>query len=274
MRPISPRGVTRIHHSRSNRFVRIWTAIVSLLLVGSGCTSAKYKVAKTDTPPAVLYNLPSTQPPAEVLLHTVIIFRGPGSWKRNAYWDEYVVTIANRGNAPLEVYGASLTSTDHARTTPPFSDPWKLESESRHLLESGFGAAQHMVVQLGGGALAVGSGAAILSISSGGAVLAAASGAMMALPAFIGGSVYTNLSNRKAIMREFQNHRLALPVALVPGELVQGSLFFPVFPAPATLTLKCRYQDELKDITIDLSPISGLHLKPEPTSVGIQSGRE
>src|SRR5512141_1447697 len=94
------------------RFEAIAVALAVLLgsLLGlSGCTSPKYKAAAKGTPPPVLLNLPSTEPPLEALVHTVIVYRGPGSWKRDAYWDEYVVTIANRGTALVKIDTAWLT---------------------------------------------------------------------------------------------------------------------------------------------------------------------
>jgi len=84
------------------------------------------------------------------------------------------------------------------------------------------------------------------------------------LPAFIGGTIYTNISSRHSIEREFARRRLVLPVVLVPGQLVQGSLFFRISPGPKRLTLKCRIDDEPRDVVIDLAPISGLHLKSPP----------
>ena len=53
---------------------------------------------------------------------------------------------------------------------------------------------------------------------------------------------------------------------LVPGQLVQGSLFFRISPGPKRLTLKCRVDDEPRDVVIDLAPLSGMHMKVPPKS--------
>ena len=81
------------------------------VVTSTGCVSAKYQRAADDTPPPTVLNLAATPavsagaPTApsglDARLNTVIVFRGPGSWKRDAYWDEYVLTLANRGAAPL-----------------------------------------------------------------------------------------------------------------------------------------------------------------------------
>ena len=60
---------------------------VSLLLTGC-VTSKKYRMAKEGTPPAAPLGWRVTQPSAELTLESMIVFKGPGSWKREARWDE------------------------------------------------------------------------------------------------------------------------------------------------------------------------------------------
>src|SRR5947209_1326044 len=112
------------------RLLVVLTSLPTLILGLSGCTASRYKLASKKTSPPVPINLPSTEPPIEALVHTVIIYRGPGSWKRNAYWDEYVVTVANRGNASLAVQSASLTDIN-GQDSLAGTDPWELETTSR-----------------------------------------------------------------------------------------------------------------------------------------------
>lgn len=238
----------------------------------SGCTFAKYKSAPRSTPGPVMINLPSTEPPVEALVHTVIVYRGPGSWKQDAYWDEYVVTIANRGDGLLTVDAATLQD-GRAQLIATGLEPWSLESESRSAAAKGFGFAQTTAVQIGGGFTAIGAGAgvgALLTASlvsgSGAGAAGAAIGGFIAIPAFIGGSVYSNITSRNAIEREFDRRRLVLPIQLPPGQLVQGSLFFRITPAPRGLLLKCRVDDAPRDVVVDLAPLAGLHLKPTETT--------
>ena len=247
-----------------DRAARLLVVLLSPLLLLEGCTSTRYQSAPKQTPPPVLINLPSTEPPVEALLHTVIIFRGPGSWKHDAYWDEYVVTVANRGNALITVDSVWLTDFQ-GQATEAGTDPWLLEATSRSLADKSFGLAQNTVLQIGGGVgvMAVGGGVGAV-IFSGGFVTSAggaAIGGILLLPAFIGGTIYTNINNRHAIEHEFERRRLALPAELVPGQLVQGSLFFRLSPGPQRLTLSCHINRQPRDIIIDLTPIAGLHLK-------------
>jgi len=249
------------------RAATVVIAVLVPLLLLPGCSSTRYKPASKKTPPPVLLNLPSTEPPIEALLHTVIIYRGPGSWKRDAYWDEYVVTVANRGNALVTIESAWLTDFQD-ETTEAGTDPWKLETTSRTLVAKGFGFPRHLSIEIGGGltALALGGGVGAL-VFSGGFITAGAGaivGGILILPAIIGTTIYTNIDNRHAIEREFERRRLVLPSVLVPGQLVQGTLFFRISPGPQMLTLKCRIDNEPREVVIDLSPLAGLHLKAKP----------
>lgn len=242
-----------------------WAVLLSSLAGLTGCTSAAFKPAPKTTPPAVLLNLPFTQPPFEVLLHTVIVYRGAGSWKRDAYWDEYVMTIANRGNAMIAVDSASLMDFQ-GQTTAAGADPWGLEKASRALAAQAFSSAKEVVVQLGGGATALAAGSGAAAVIFGGGSAAVAVGGVFVLPAYVGISIYSNIKNRHAIEREFERRRLVLPAELVPGQVVQGSLFFRIAPGPRRLTLQCRVDNEPRNIAIDLAPLAGLHLKSPPAA--------
>ena len=102
------------------------------LLASTGCVSSKYKEAKKDTPPPHLLNVPFPPASLEATLNTLVTYNGPGSWKRNAFWDEYVVTCHNPGRAPLTVSAATLTDFADASRSPG-SKPWALEKESKNL---------------------------------------------------------------------------------------------------------------------------------------------
>lgn len=248
--------------------------VLLLLLTLTGCTSAAYKSAPKSTPAPVPINLPSTEPPFEALVHTVIVYRGPGSWKRDAYWDEYVVTIANRGDGLIRVESASLTDFQNQVTTAG-ENPWALESTSRSLADKSFGLVKSTALQIGGGVTVitagVGVGAALTAATLSGVgagAFGAAVGGVLTLPAFIGGTIYSNISNRHSIEREFDRRRLPLPATLVPGQAVQGSLFFRISPGPRRLTLKCQVDDTPRDLVIDLSPLAGMHLKSTTVAPG------
>ena len=51
-------------------------------------------------------------------------------------------------------------------------------------------------------------------------------------------------------------------MSLNPGETAEGSLFFPVVPAPRQLVLRGRQGEAPFELVLDLKALAGLHLKP------------
>lgn len=268
-------------------------ALIGAALVLTGCVSRGYKLADKNTPPPAVLNLrsaPVTAPtrgdasasvpvslpastpaaaPVEAIVRTVIIYQGPGSWKREAYWDEYVVTVTNHGNTPLVVNGATLLALN-GESTLPGEDPWKLERIGRTWWQSNAGDQTKTYLLLGGGTLA-GAGIATVAAFSGGLFApltgAAAAGvtlgaaAVVALPLVAVGSVGMNLHRKQQVETEFQRRRLALPFTLAPGQSIDGSLFFRATPSPRELTLHTGASDEARNMTVSLAPLASLHLR-------------
>ena len=240
----------------------------------SGCVSSQYKLAKPGDPrPPIALGLSVVSVPVEVTLQTVVAFQGPGSWKREAYWDEYIVTVANRGTTPFVLESGELTGLSGIPALAG-TDPWVLESQSRTLAGKGFGLAKNVTVQIGSGvgtvSLGILGGAAIGG-SGWAAIGGAVTGAAVALPIFVGGTIYRNLSSRQDIARDFQRRRHRLPGSLAPQQVEQGSFFFPITPSPRHLKLRGHAGSESFAITIDLSPIAELHLKtPAATAATVR----
>jgi hypothetical protein len=251
-------------------------ALLAGISTFTGCVSSKYQQAPKGTPSAVTLGLAAVHAPnspesstaIDAIVQTVIVYGGPGSWKRAAYWDEYVLSLANRSNLPLTVESAILTDFQ-GRPVASGDNPWSLEKESRSyeaqilhtvgdVLKVGSatvltGTAAGSVLVYGALHTASQAGAAMVV---GGTVLFAA--ATVAIPVC---SVIANVSSRHSIETEFQRRQLRLPVWLMPGQFAQGSLFFRISPGPQLLRLHCRAGDEPRDVVIDLAPLADLHLK-------------
>ena len=259
--------------------------VTSVALALSGCVSAKYKSAAKDTPPAVALNLTAAQPPVEATVNTVIVFHGPGAWKRDAYWDEYVVSVANRSNVPLVVDAATLTDF-RGDSIAPGDNPWLLEKASLSRQDEINRKAKNALVQIGQGYVVVGMSGTIVGVTiagitgtaaAGGGAFAASLAGVAILPFYIGGTVYRNISNRHDIENEFAHRRLELPATVVPGGMAQGSLFFRIAPGPQRLVLSGRSGAEPVEIAIGLAPLMGLHLTPAagtpPPAIGTPTQR-
>ncbi len=138
---------------------------LSAVLLSAGCVSSKYKSAGKDLRSPVALNLTAApaphdagqSPAIEVLVHSLIAFHGPGSWKRDAYWDEYALTIRNCSPTTLTVDSAALTDFQTLATSPG-TDPWELEKQS-HGYEASVLAAFGPILEIGNGADAVPAGA-------------------------------------------------------------------------------------------------------------------
>ena len=76
----------------------------------TGCLSPRYKHTSSKTPPAVMLNVRFPPSPLETNLNTLIIPGGPGSWKKEAFWDEYVVTFHNSGDHPFQIAAVELVA--------------------------------------------------------------------------------------------------------------------------------------------------------------------
>jgi hypothetical protein len=238
----------------------------SLLL--SGCVSSKkYRLAKQDVTPTQLLNWSTTSPDTDLTLATMIVFKSPGSWKREARWDEYVIQIHHRGDLPLIVESAELVDVlDQSQF--PGDDPWALEKLSLTNWDK-YGKTG-LKLLAGAGALAVYTGAmvgvaygSILAGGAGGTALAVLNIVpVIALVDIVAVSAI-NRKNKSAVQAEFDRRRLVLPLVVESGSPPTGSLFFPMTPGPKTLRLRGRQGTAHVELMLDLAPLENLHLKPK-----------
>jgi hypothetical protein len=200
--------------------------------------------------------------PLEASLYTLIIPGGPGSWKKEAFWDEYVVTFHNSGDQPFQV--ASIKLVDFTGSPrQPGDDPWKLERESKSLAKR-YQDAGMTVVRVAAPRVLVtaaeSSRAAGAAIGGAGAATAATATAV-ALPLYGATVLGMNLHNKKSIKAEFNRRRLRLPLALAAGETRTGSLFFPLVPNPQSLIVSWSSESDGGDSVLPLDFLQGLHVK-------------
>ncbi len=263
--------------------IRVFTDSLVFLIIFlslTSCVSAKYKMASENTPPPVPINLSAEVNSVKAQIDTVIIYGGPGSWKREAYWDEYLLTITNHNEHPVDLTSATLTDF---QGNPVMSgdDPWAIQEQSKNWIEhydSGntgvvlkVGAASIMTGAAVGGILLAGmassGGSAFVS---GGAMAAAAApfvlaGAVILAAPFIAlGTFSANAEARKQVEGEFQCRLLVLPATIQPGQVTQGSLFFRITPGPQRLKLLFSGVEQGFDISVALTPLSDLHIDTKP----------
>lgn len=244
-----------------------WTGLAVLILVPfAGCVSAgKYRAARPDTPRAQMLNIAFPPAPLQSTLATLIVCGGPGSWKREALWDEYVVMLRNPGTEPVTLTAAELTDfADNARSCG--ADPWKLEGQSKALCKeydragvTFIRSATPAVLTIGGFAAGSAATAALLSTSTVTITVLQGPLALVTVPGYIIGRTLANREDKSDIEAEFNIRRLVLPVTLAPGQTRTGCLFFPMVPNPRALRLDWRFAHGQGAAVLDLAFLHGLH---------------
>jgi len=235
-------------------------------LLHTGCVSNKYADAKKDTPPAHLLNAAFAPSPLEAVLDSVITYNGPGSWKRDALWDEYVVTFHNPGNQPLSVSAAGLVDPAGAAQSPG-GEPWTLEKDSKRLEQKYREAGLTFSRESDFDKLKLGTGLGIIvaGLGAGGAV--ATAGAMVFwAPVYFWASSARNHDHRALIEAEFTRRRIVMPLTLAPGETRTGSFYFPMTPRPRSLGLHWSAEQQAGETVLPLDFLRGLHDRATPPS--------
>lgn len=240
-------------------------SFAALLPLVSGCASSNYQRAPASTPPSVLLNLRGT-PNAllDATVETVITLNGPGSWKRHAFWDEYVLALTNNSRAPLRLTSAYLVNTHGERRTP--GDNWEhLERQSaswvkRDLTLTNIGLTASQTALGAGGAFSV---LMIVGGSAMGSVEAIGIGCAGLLVAMGAGylSIQPSKDAELQIGSEFDRRRLDLPHTLSAHASIYGSLFFPITSSPHNLVVEYEQSGRSHRVSIDLTALGDLHPK-------------
>jgi len=242
------------------------------LFVLTGCVSHKYQAASALGAQPQRMDADLGGAPVKVRLDAIIIYQGPGSWKKTAYWDECLVTFINGPDEAITLVGASLV--DYAGTiVPAGTDPWQLEKASLaqrdRYLRTGvsfalntLGYAAFTYGTVGAGVMA---GAAMTSTWEGMAV--GATVGLVAVPVTAIVVFVNNQKHKHQIENEFSRRRAALPLALAPGETRDGSLFFPMTVSPQSLRLEWVKGGDRGTCVLPLPMLSSLHMK-EPAVKG------
>ena len=97
--------------------------------------------------------------------------------------------------------------------------------------------------------------------------------AAVTLPFVVAGTVVANIRSKHKVEAEFARRRLELPMTLAPGQTTQGSLFFPITPAPQRLVLLCHADDQTRPLDLDLAPLAGLHVGSPPKPAEPREGK-
>ena len=78
-----------------------------MLLLG-GCVTKKYQAASAVGAVPLHMDFDLGGEPVNTRLDSVIVYQGPGTWKRAAYWDEFQVTLVNKSDKEITVTAINL----------------------------------------------------------------------------------------------------------------------------------------------------------------------
>ena len=255
-------------------FIRCGLAVLlGATLFSTGCVSGKYQAASALGAQPQLMNINLDGGPVKSRLDAVIIYQGPGSWKKSAYWDEFMVTFTNLGDEPLTLTAAGLV--DYAGALGPAgTDPWQLEKASLAQRDRYTRAGVSFVLNTLGyvaftyGAAGAGAMIGAAATNTWGGLAAGATVGLVAVPVTAIVVYANNQKHRHLIEGEFSRRRLALPLALAAGETRNGSLFFPMTVSPPSLRLEWVRGRDHGTSLLPLPMLAGLHLKapssPDP----------
>jgi hypothetical protein len=246
-----------------------------LLLSGlvNGCASSR--LIKNPQPPIDSdVGWAASAPEAITLeVHQLIFRNAGGSWLKNANWDEYVLTVKNDSKNAIEIQSFYLYSDKLPAPEESSISREQLDARSNSTLQAlkdvGIVAGVGIVAPSAMIAGAIGTSGGILSASGGAAAIATVG--MVAIPVgLIGGTVYVinrhhrDTQDKVLIDRQLRERGYSVPLQVLAQTQVTKSAFFPITPAPTRVRLNYSVQGEVREISLELPELAGLHLKAPP----------
>ncbi len=251
----------------------------ALVVVLTGCGGAK--VLKKPEP------LKTTQPLAvasdsrlATTLDWVIVRAGPGTWAKNADWDEYLLRFKNLTESPMQitnvwVYDSLGTQInrqlDRRALVKGTKGTKRRYRDSDIKVKAGMGTGKMLAagaaVGVVGFGLALGSAAPSFGVGAGAAAGGGGAGAagavLLAAPVIIFLGIKKGVNNRK-VNSEIIRRQTVLPLALPSSDEVSAKLFFPLSPSPTHVEVIYTDTEGEYRLVIDTQEtLDGLHLVPE-----------
>lgn len=248
----------------------------ALVVVLTGCGGAKVlkkpEPLKTTQPLAV-----ASDPRLATTLDWVIVRAGPGTWAKNADWDEYLLRFKNLTDSPMQitnvwVYDSLGTQInrqlDRRALVKGAKGTKRRYRDSDIKVKAGMGTGKMLAagaaVGVVGFGLALGAAAPSFgapAAAGGGAVVAGA--VLLAAPVIVFLGIKKGVNNRK-VNSEIIRRQTVLPLALPSSDEVSAKLFFPLSPSPTHVEVIYTDTEGEYRLVIDTQEaLDGLHLVPE-----------
>lgn len=260
----------------TNKFRQYVTliAVIAVFSILTGCGGTK--VLK-EPRPVELENVLATSADAniEANLDWVIVRDGPGTWAKNADWDEYLLRVSNHSDRTISILELAVVDSLQTRieSLPGRKQLVKgSKATARRYRDSGVkvkagrGATTMLVAGTAVTAVGVASASAIgaSALASGAATAgsagAVAGGLVLLGPAIAVGGIARGINN-SAVNTEIEQRQTTLPLDVRPGEEAPLDLFFPLAPSPVMVELVYADDSGLRHtVRIDTTTaLRGLH---------------
>jgi len=244
-----------------------------LLMLGglllAGCASSRLLKNPPPVRAADVGWAASTPEGLTVEVRQLIFRNSDGSWVRDANWDEYVLLIKNDSQDIFKIQGINLYSDKLPAPVECSTSREQLDTRSNSTLRAlkdvgivaGVGIVAPSALIVG----AIGTSGGIMSASSGAAALAVVG--VVAIPVgLIGGTAcrHRDTEDKAPIDRRLSERGYAVPLRIDSQTQVTKSAFFPITPAPTRLVLSYSTFGDVREISLELPGLAGLHLKTPP----------
>ena len=247
----------------------VFTCALVCLLVLSGCGGTK--VLKEAQP------IQTTQPLATasdqqvtVILDWVIVRDGPGTWAKNADWDQYLLGVSNLSDQPIQVIRVIVVDSLDTRIE---SRPKRKQlvkgskqttrryKDSGIKVKAGRGAGTMLVAGAAVTVIGVGAAsAAAVGATAAGSAGAAAGGLLLLGPALAIGGIVRGVRN-SAVSNQIEQRQTVLPLEVSAGEELPVDVFFPLAPSPGMVEVSYTDVTGEHSLAIDTSTaLNGLHI--------------
>jgi hypothetical protein len=243
---------------------RFTLLMLPLALLGCGGT----KVLKEPEPLVVSQSLASASDQRlSATLDWVIVRDGPGTWAKNADWDEYLFRVQNLSGDSIRLtsitvfdsLGTQIDSRNNRKQLVKGAKEAKRRYKEEKLrVKAGVGAGTLLTA----GAVATATTAVAVSggvLVSGGTAVAATGGLILA-PVFAVGGIMRGVNNNR-VDKEIKSRQTVLPIVLQEEEEKRLNIFFPLTPSPRQI--KLNYVDSRGEQTLVIdtqATLEGLHL--------------
>jgi hypothetical protein len=244
------------------------SGVLLLLLALSGCGGSK--VLKDPEPFVVTQALATASDQRlTATLNWIIVRDGPGTWAKNAYWDEYLLRVSNQSDLPIQLTELIVVDSLDMRIAAQTERKQLVKGSkktARRYKQSGIKVTAASGRGTMGVAAATAGGAAVGAAVGSGTIIgagggAAAVGAVVLAPVLIVGGIVRGARHR-AVDTQIEQRQTLLPLDVPAGSELMLDVFFPLAPSPRTVQL--AYSDATSEhvIIIDTTAaLNGLHIE-------------